>query len=94
MGVGVGVGVGVDVVAAVTSMPSTSALSRLVVKLTAILPEESAVAVKVRAMALFFPPAAAKTSKLLSTVVPLTATLKERCPAAVHQFSQKSRRTL
>ena len=48
-----------------------------------ILPEASAVVVKVRATALKAPPAAAKMSKLVRTAVPLIATEKVRWPGPV-----------
>src|SRR5712691_1032726 len=59
-----------------------------------ICPEELAVVVNCSVMALFCPPAAAKISNALSTVVPLMATLNFRCPTAVQVSSAKCKRTV
>ena len=63
------------------------------VKLMVIVPVEEAVAVNNLARAMFSPPAADQMSKLLSTGVPLMATLKTREPAALKTYSTKSSRT-
>jgi hypothetical protein len=75
-------------------MPSIVALSVTVVVLTMICPDEFAVAVKSRRVALKAAPVAAKMSKFVSTVVPLMATLNTRFQLAVWNSSAKCRRTV
>jgi transposase len=65
------------------SIPLIMALFTTEVKLMVMVPVAEAVAVNVSAMAMFSPPAADQMSKLLSTWVPLMATLNTRDPAAL-----------
>ncbi len=77
-----------------TSIPLISGLSAPpLVKAITICPELLAVVLNCSVSAWFCTPAVAKMSKLLRTWVPLIATLKTRCPAAVQLSSAKCKRT-
>jgi hypothetical protein len=58
-----------------------------------IAPVESALTSNSRTRALYFPPEAVKTSRALSTVVPLRARLVPCCPAASYQSLTRWKRT-
>jgi hypothetical protein len=85
----VAVGEKVDVAVAVAGcgiiwIACTTALSALAgPKVMVMTPPEGAILLKTSSMALFCPPVVAKISKLVSTCVPFTETLKTLCPAAV-----------
>lgn len=62
----------------------TTALSTLAgPKLIVITPPLGAILLNTSSIALFWPPVVVKISKLVSTCVPFTETLKILCPAAV-----------
>ena len=75
-------------------MPLAMELFTTEVNPMVIVPAEDAVALNDLVTAMNSPPAAAQMSNLLSTWVPLIATLNTREPAELNMYSTKSSRTV